>query len=69
MMTSSAEPELSSIPGQDEALCPLSISSLNFASLYEIRHRSTTRREFLIVLILGVHSATFDDNKLILTDC
>ena len=68
VMTNSAEPGLSFISGQDEALCPVSIDFLNFASLCVIRHRSITRRGFLAALITGGHSLLFDTN-LIMTAC
>ena len=68
IMPKNAEPELVRIPAQDEAVCPLSIDFTSFAPLWVILHCSTPRRECLIVLILTVHSHTFD-NRLIMTDC
>ena len=67
-MTSNAEPRLSFVPNQGEALFPVSIDFLHFASLCVIRYRSTTRRGFLCALIVSVHRLTFDA-KLIMTAC
>lgn len=68
IMPNNAEPEVLFIPAQDEAVCLLSIDFTSFAPLWVILDRSTPRRGCLIVLILTVHSHTFD-NRLIMTDC